>query len=656
GLFVGSADLKLSHSVFTANMADISGGGLYVTGEVPANSRIFNCLFDSNVGRRDGGGASVNWFAVSSFANCTFANNSSTGRGGTYSDPGSGGGLYCAYGSNVSIIDSIFWGNNAAEGKQITVGTGYIADPRPATLSVSYSDIQGSTAATAIKVGTGSTLNWGTGNINADPLFVKHPDNLGDYFLALTSPCISVGSAAAGVIGLDTYTTNILGTQDKGIVDLGYHYFIQQGTSTCRTMDLILNGRIEMADMLILAGYWLNACNDLNTWCGGSDFNYDASVDFDDMAILSRCWLEEDSQAPVAPLWRTTNPIVSTFNTHNQLVLYGQTTTDDWIAANSIEYRFAQVTYEENPNTGNLEEKPTPLGDWMNESMYLLGYTVSNLNYATVYQYRILAKDMLGNESQSVIMNGTPGTQYYPQPDPLNPVVSPVMQWTTLPAPVDQTRITMTALQIADPYNLGMEYEYQRFVGPAAVGSPAATIKVQNIIQNPGTPNVFYSTTPWIFTDAGLVDGQVYTYRVRCRYGNALDAWTLLSVAASATPQIVDYDPPLPNPAVLTSATKVSVNGIWYHLIVAQEAADASDVEYQFECVVGNALKDENAMWRNAGNMADVPNNPNGTAPTPNVIWVRVDSQFVGYQYRVRYRDRSPLQNMGQWSEPLQAQ
>jgi len=87
GLFVGNAGLKLSHSVFTTNLADISGGGLYVTGEVPVNSRIFNCLFDNNVGRRDGGGASVNWFAVSSFANCTFAANQSIGRGGDYSVP-----------------------------------------------------------------------------------------------------------------------------------------------------------------------------------------------------------------------------------------------------------------------------------------------------------------------------------------------------------------------------------------------------------------------------------------------------------------------------------------------------------------------------------------------------------------------------------------
>jgi len=641
GLFVGNAGLKLSHSVFTTNLADISGGGLYVTGEVPVNSRIFNCLFDNNVGRRDGGGASVNWFAVSSFANCTFAANQSIGRGGDYSGPGSGGGLYCAYGSNVSVIDSIFWGNNASEGSQITVGTGYIADPRPATLSISYSDVQGGNTISSVRVGSGSTLNWGVGNINADPGFQVHPGGLGNYYLNQSGPCISTGSAPSGTIGLENYTTNILGGLDKGIVDMGYHYPLQQGTSSCVMTDLVMNGQIGVDDLAVLILHWLFTCNDLNTWCSGSDFNYDTLVDFDDMAIMSRCWLEADNEAPTAPAWALIDPIVAPFNTSNRLVLTGQPTKDNWFPENQLQYRFLCVNPVGGPDSG-----------WLADPAYTVS---SGLIFGNQYEFQYQVRDPMGNTSIAAVTQvGIPGAQYFPQPDPLNPVVNPVMLWTTPPAPVDQTRIIMTALQITESAVLGLEYQYARFVGPTAVGG-SVIFTVQNHNNSANLPaNTLYSTTPWIFTDTGLTNGQAYTYQVRCRYNKG--PWTAWSAAASATPQVVDNEPPLPNPAVLTSATKVNVNGIWYHLIVAQAATDASDVEYLFECVAGPSLEGNNAVWRNADNVAGFPNNPNGTAQTPNVIWVRVDSQFVGYQYRVRYRDRSPLQNMGQWSTPLQAQ
>jgi hypothetical protein len=112
--------------------------------------------------------------------------------------------LYCAYSSNVSVIDSIFWGNTASEGSQITVGAGYIADPRPATLSISYSNVQGGNTISSVRVASGSTLNWGVGNISADPGFQVHPNGLGNYYLNQSGPCISTGSVTSGSLGLDT--------------------------------------------------------------------------------------------------------------------------------------------------------------------------------------------------------------------------------------------------------------------------------------------------------------------------------------------------------------------------------------------------------------------------------------------------------------------
>ncbi|MEN6307706.1 MAG: S8 family serine peptidase [Anaerohalosphaeraceae bacterium] len=641
GLFVGGADLKLSHSVFTTNLADISGGGLYLTGTSPANSSIFNCLFDNNVGRRDGGGASVNWYAVSSFANCTFAYNQAMGRGGEYSGLGSGGGLYSAYGSIVNLIDSIFWGNNATEGRQIMVGTGFIADPRPATLSISYSDVEGGNSVSAVKVASGSTLNWLVKNINANPGFLEHPDGMGSFFLTQSGPCISTGSAPAGVIGLEKYTTNILGGLDKGIVDMGYHYPLQQGTSNCIMTDLIMNGQIGLDDLAILVQHWLFACSDLNTWCSGSDFNYDSQVDFGDMSILSQCWLEVDNQAPTAPAWASIDPILAPFNTYNQLVLTGQPTKDNWFPESQLQYRFLCIDPVGGPDSG-----------WLTDPAYTFA---SGMTFGNPYEFQYQVRDPIGNISAATVTQiGTPGAQYFPQPNPLNPVANPIMLWDTPPAAMDQTRIIMTALTITDPQNFKLEYQYARYVGTTPVGG-AVIFTVQNHNSSTSQPaNTLYSTTPWIFTDTGLTVDQPYTYQVRCRYNKG--PWTEWSAAATATPQAVDNEPPLPNPAEMLSVTKVNVNGIWYHLVVAQVATDASDVQYQFECVVGPSLSGENAMWRNVDNVALLNNNPNGTVQTPDVIWVRVDSQFAGYQYRVHYSDRSPLQNVGLWSTPMQAQ
>jgi len=102
---------------------------------------------------------------------------------------------------------------------EITNGTGAIA--------VSYSNVRGGYA--------------GTGNIDADPLFVTGPD--GAYYLSQTaagqgadSPCLNAGSAAAadmcfesdgGPVCLAEFTTRTDQVLDSGTVDMGYHYVAQ---------------------------------------------------------------------------------------------------------------------------------------------------------------------------------------------------------------------------------------------------------------------------------------------------------------------------------------------------------------------------------------------------------------------------------------------
>jgi predicted outer membrane repeat protein len=124
-----------------------------LAGDNGADLTIANCLV-----ARNGVGVSVTNFANALIYNSTIAENTGTG---VALDTGEG-----------FIGNAIIWGNF---GQQI--------DNQGALLNVQYSDIQGGWA--------------GTGNIDADPLFVDpdgfdaNPDN--DFVLAVGSPCVDAG-------------------------------------------------------------------------------------------------------------------------------------------------------------------------------------------------------------------------------------------------------------------------------------------------------------------------------------------------------------------------------------------------------------------------------------------------------------------------------
>ena len=77
----------------------------------------------------------------------------------------------------------------------------------------------------------GCTLNWNSGNIDADPLFLAGP--LGGYYLSqiaagqwLESPCVDAGDSEIGhlpdMIWIGTTRTDVV--EDAGIIDMGFHY------------------------------------------------------------------------------------------------------------------------------------------------------------------------------------------------------------------------------------------------------------------------------------------------------------------------------------------------------------------------------------------------------------------------------------------------
>ena len=205
GLYSGAA----THCVFTGNAATEYGGGMQ-------GGAASNCIFTNNTTQVLGGGMSSG-----TATNCVFTGNTAANGGGAYASSlyfcsvtkntaqTSGGGVYHDSSFNpISLTNCIVW-DNASAGVASNV---FLNGTSSAKLTVSYSDIQGGFP--------------GTGNINADPLFVNAAT--GNLHLTAASPCINAGVSKASVSsGLTSPTTDIDGGKRTvgGKPDMGAYEF-----------------------------------------------------------------------------------------------------------------------------------------------------------------------------------------------------------------------------------------------------------------------------------------------------------------------------------------------------------------------------------------------------------------------------------------------
>jgi len=193
----------------------VYGGGMY------GPAAVNNCLILNNQAAAPysggmygyseayGGGIAFNPMTIN---NCTIANNRIEAT-------------FC-YGSGIygssTVINSIIWGN-------VTWSGGPSANQIQGSAIVTYSDIQGGYS--------------GTGNINANPLFVAGPE--GNYYLsqiaagqATNSLCIDAGSDTVENLNMNLLTTRTDTVPDAGIVDIGYHFItVNRRTLTCSSTD-----------------------------------------------------------------------------------------------------------------------------------------------------------------------------------------------------------------------------------------------------------------------------------------------------------------------------------------------------------------------------------------------------------------------------------
>jgi hypothetical protein len=170
----------------------------------------------------------------------------------------------CFNGASATVTNSILWGNMAPKGPEIHL------QKTPTEFSIMHSNVAGGEAGADVR--GGSTLDWGAGNIDADPLFADVVND--DYYLKseagrwnpdnhvwvkdnVTSPCIDAGDPMRP-IGWELFPNG-------GFVNMGAYggtpkasksYF---GEPVCETIiagDINGDGQVNRADLEIMALHW----------------------------------------------------------------------------------------------------------------------------------------------------------------------------------------------------------------------------------------------------------------------------------------------------------------------------------------------------------------------------------------------------------------
>jgi len=309
GVFCENSSPQIKNSVIFGNSADLYGGGIFCN---LSNSEILNCTISGNTAQ-DGGGIEC-WSGQPTIVNCVIVDNIALGNynggggvdcfnsgnailrnctiAGNLAFFSSGGGILCVD-SDVEIENGICWGNNAQHGSQIAVPSWFGI---PASISVRYSDVQGGSG--AVDVGLQSTLNWDSGNIDAEPNFAyfdpNGDPNLWDFHLqssygrwdpnsknwvadSNTSLCIDVGDP-------NSDWSKEPWPNGKRI-NMGAYGGTVQASKNGNPGDFDIDGDVDFEDFCELADIWLKEGSFIE------DLFNNGVIDFADLYKFTEEWL-----------------------------------------------------------------------------------------------------------------------------------------------------------------------------------------------------------------------------------------------------------------------------------------------------------------------------------------------------------------------------
>lgn len=272
GIYNNSGNPLLTRCTFSDNSASLRGGA--ICNYSAATSVLTNCIFSRNQARWYGGGIRE-LDSTSRLINCTFSSNSA-GWGG--------GAVYSCWNSKPKLTNCILWDDTPDE---------IFVDHGNALPLVTYSNVQ-----------TSDQLPWpGEGNIYADPCFaeVNSPDpNDWDYHLksqagrwdpnsegwvqdGVTSPCIDAGNPGCSLVDEPNEPGNIR-------INMGFYGGRAEASKSPANWaflaDLNNDRKVDFMDMDVFGRYWLNHGQFIP-----SDLNRDLSVDISDLAVFAEDWL-----------------------------------------------------------------------------------------------------------------------------------------------------------------------------------------------------------------------------------------------------------------------------------------------------------------------------------------------------------------------------
>lgn len=171
GLLMCESSPKINNSSINTNHGKNSGGGVHIY--TNSHPDFTNTLITDNISDYEGGGIACEVNSSALFRNVTIANNVASTIGG---------GVSCYQNINLTFINSVIWGNQKNNISFWQSGTAN-------TVNIAYSDLQ--EGQPGIQTNNNGMVNWLSGNISQDPLFVDASNS--NFNLQNNSPCIDKG-------------------------------------------------------------------------------------------------------------------------------------------------------------------------------------------------------------------------------------------------------------------------------------------------------------------------------------------------------------------------------------------------------------------------------------------------------------------------------